>query len=111
MDQGLHNVLLQHYSDADWVAIRAKDEPRFKRAPELLSLVANLQRELTVEEAPAEAGYICTLALLANMGITRDAEGYVTKHGDPTVRCTVVHQVDRDVGINDFYSQKYALTP
>lgn len=115
MDQGIHNVLLQHYSSAEWTAIRAKaaldDEPRFAMAnkAKLLEIVSGLQSGLIVDLARSEDGFICTMALLLQLGLTRDGEGFVAKHGDASNKCTIVHQIDRDGGLNEWYTQRFKL--
>ena len=110
MDQGIHNILLHPYTPAQMSQALVRDDGRYPRKGELVALISALQEELTVVVTPASEGLVCTLALMLRVGLTFDAQGFVAKDNDPTTRCAIVHQVDRDLAINDFYNAKFALS-
>jgi hypothetical protein len=77
--------------------------------------IASLQRRLTIIEAPAEDGLICTLALLLKppRSVSRDSEGFVTASNPSiaNVRCAIVHQFDRSGQLVTFYSETFLQSP
>jgi hypothetical protein len=81
------------------------------RRRKLLETIQRAQRQLSVLEAAAEDGVICTMALLLKHGVTRDRDGFVTARNPSLkdVRCAIVHQFDRSAELNEWYSRKYVF--
>ena len=76
----------------------------------LIDFLSKTQSAITILEAAAEDGYICTLALLIKFkGLTLDTGGHVSKHGDPSVKCAIVHQMDRSPYHDNWYRERYKI--
>ena len=139
MDQGVHNMLLQRHSPDEWATARkwAAGDPslwsalermrpysakpamlhkeavytKLTRPVAMVEYLAAAQARVTVLEAAAEDGYICTLAVLVKTaGVTRDSVGHVTKQRDPTIKCAIVHQMDRSAELDSFYRGRFKVT-
>ena len=83
---------------------------KIARPVDFVRLLASIQSRITVLEAAAEDGYICTLAeLVKAKGMTRDGEGHVTKLHDPIVKCAVVHQMDRFHELDSWFRGRYKV--
>jgi hypothetical protein len=113
MDQGIHNVLLGGYNESEWAAaVGSHQDDRYagQRKARLLALVRGVQSALTVDRARYEDGLLCTLALAVDRErVTRNARGFVTRWRDASLPCAVVHQIDRQRELYDFYTRTYAL--
>lgn len=139
IDQGIHNLMLQRHSPAEWEKALAwvapgsqalwgalEGIPPYKATPamlhrevpvtkvarpkEFVGVLAAFQSSVTILEAAAEDGYICTLAeLVKAKGVTRDGAGHITKLHDPSVKCAVVHQMDRFQELDSWFRGRYKV--